>query len=122
FSQQHEPELSSTDINGVVERILVLTNHAFMENSIRLEKLLHRDLPPVMVDRHMMEQVLMNLVLNAIQAIKSGGVITIRTRLMDGACAIDVEDSGCGIPSHVLPRIFDPFFMTKANGEGTGLG
>jgi signal transduction histidine kinase len=75
-----------------------------------------------MVDRHMMEQVLMNLVLNAIQAIKGGGVITIRTRLMDGACAIDVEDTGCGIPSHVLPRIFDPFFTTKGTGEGTGLG
>jgi PAS domain S-box-containing protein len=122
FSQQHEPELCSTDINGVVERVLVLTNHEFLANSIQLVKQLRNDLPPVMVDRHMMEQVLMNLVLNAIQAIKGGGVITIRTRLMDGACAIDVEDTGCGIPSHVLPRIFDPFFTTKGTGEGTGLG
>jgi signal transduction histidine kinase len=121
FSQQHEPELSSTDINGVVERVLVLTNHAFLENHIRLEKELGANVPAVMVDAHMMEQVLMNLVLNAIQATK-GGVITLRTRLIEGACAIEVEDTGCGIPAHVLPHIFDPFFTTKGTGEGTGLG
>jgi PAS domain S-box-containing protein len=122
FSQQHEPELSSTDINGVVERVLVLVNHALVANNIRLEKQLRGDLPPVMVDAHMMEQVLMNLILNAVQAIRGGGTIALRTRLMDGTCAIDVEDTGCGIPVHVLPRIFDPFFTTKGTGEGTGLG
>jgi PAS domain S-box-containing protein len=122
FSQQHEPELNVTDINGVVERVLVLTNHALLENHIRLEKQLGTNLPFLMVDAHMMEQVLMNLILNAIQAIKGHGTITLRTRLLDGACAIEVHDSGSGIPPHVLPRIFDPFFTTKGTGEGTGLG
>ncbi len=122
FSQQHEPELSSTDLNALVERVLVLTNHAFVASRIRLEKQLQPDLPALMVDRHMIEQVLMNLILNAIQAIKGGGVITIRTRLAGSVCAIDVEDTGSGIPPHILPRIFDPFFTTKATGEGTGLG
>jgi signal transduction histidine kinase len=122
FSQQHEPALSVTDLNAVVERVLVLTDHAFTANRIRLEKRLSPDLPSVMADRHMIEQVLMNLILNAIQAIKSGGVIRIRTRLVDDRCAIEVGDTGCGIPSHVLPRIFDPFFTTKGIGEGTGLG
>jgi signal transduction histidine kinase len=122
FSQQHDPQLSPTDINAVVERVLVLTNHAFVENQIKLDKQLHPDLPPLLVDRHMIEQVLMNLILNAVQAIKGGGLITIRTRVAGGVCAVDVEDTGCGIPTHVLPRIFDPFFTTKGTGEGTGLG
>jgi PAS domain S-box-containing protein len=122
FSQQHEPELSVTNINGVVERVLVLTNHAFVEHQIRLDKQLGTNLPPLMLDAHMMEQVLINLILNAIQAIKAHGVITIRTRLTDGACVVEVQDSGCGIPAHILPRIFDPFFTTKGTGEGTGLG
>jgi PAS domain S-box-containing protein len=122
FSQQHDPELSPTDINAVVERVLVLTDHAFVENNIRLEKRLRPDLPSLMVDRHMIEQVLMNLILNAIQAIKSGGEIAIRTRISDDTCAIDVQDTGCGIPPHLLSRIFDPFFTTKSTGEGTGLG
>jgi signal transduction histidine kinase len=49
-------------------------------------------------------------------------MISIRTRLIDGACVVEVQDSGCGIPAHILPRIFDPFFTTKGTGEGTGLG
>ncbi|MBM4123993.1 MAG: PAS domain S-box protein [Nitrospira sp.] len=122
FSQQHEPELSRTDIHEVIERVLVLTEHALTANQIRLEKQWQPDLPAVMADRHMMEQVLMNLILNAIQAIKGGGCITIRTRLDEEMCVVDVQDTGCGIPSHLLSRIFDPFFTTKGVGEGTGLG
>jgi len=122
FSQQHDPELSATNINTVVERVLTLTEHVFTAHQVRLEKDLQPDLPTAMVDRHMMEQVLMNLILNAIQAIKGGGLVTIRTRFADGSCAIEVQDSGCGIPPHILSRIFDPFFTTKGTGEGTGLG
>jgi PAS domain S-box-containing protein len=122
FSQQHEPELSSTDLNAVIERVLVLTNHAFLANSIQLEAQLQPDLPPLMVDQHMIEQVLMNLILNAVQAIRGGGTITISTRVAGEICAVEVRDTGCGIPPSVLPRIFDPFFTTKGTGEGTGLG
>jgi signal transduction histidine kinase len=102
--------------------VLVLTDHALTANQIRLEKRLQSDLPAVLADRHMMEQVLMNLILNAIQAIKGGGEITIRTRIEEESCAIDVQDTGCGIPSQYLSRVFDPFFTTKGVGEGTGLG
>ena len=122
FSQQHEPELRPTNINAVIERVLVLTNHAFTANQIRLDRELGSDLPLLMVDPHMMEQVLMNLILNAVQAIKGGGVITIRTRIQNEVCTMEVEDTGCGIPQAVMARIFDPFFTTKGEGEGTGLG
>ncbi|OGW64282.1 MAG: hypothetical protein A3H49_05715 [Nitrospirae bacterium RIFCSPLOWO2_02_FULL_62_14] len=122
FSQQHDPEFSPANINDVVERVLVLTEHALDAKQIGLDKQLQRDLPALMVDRHMMEQVLMNLILNAVQAIKDGGTITISTRAHDRNCEVVVEDTGCGIPAHVLPHIFDPFFTTKGTGEGTGLG
>jgi PAS domain S-box-containing protein len=122
FSQQHSPEFAPTNLNEVVERVLVLTEHALKLRNIHLEKRLQEDLPILMVDRHMMEQVLMNLILNAIQATQDGGTITITTRVHEGSCEVLVEDTGCGIPAHVLPHIFDPFFTTKGTGEGTGLG
>ncbi len=122
FSQQHEPEFSPGDINRIVEQVLVLTTHLFAPNQIHLEVFPGHDLPSVMVDRHMIEQVLMNLILNAVQAMKNGGTLTIRTSVVEGVCRVDVTDTGSGIPASILPRVFDPFFTTKGEGEGTGLG
>ena len=122
FSQQHEPELALTDINHVVDRVLVLTTHLFAPKRIVLETVFSQGLPNVMVDRHMIEQVLMNLVLNAVQAMADGGRLTIRTSVVEGVCLIEVCDTGSGIPPAILPRIFDPFFTTNREGEGTGLG
>jgi PAS domain S-box-containing protein len=122
FSQQHEPEFSPADINRIVDQVLLLTTHLFAPNQIRLESELEHGLPSIMVDRHMIEQVLMNLILNAVQAMKNGGVLTIRTSVAEGICRVEVRDTGAGIPPAVLPRVFDPFFTTKGEGEGTGLG
>lgn len=122
FSQQHEPELASSDINSIAERVLVLTNHAFVERQLRLTREYGNDLPSLLVDPHMIEQVLMNLILNAIQATSEGGMITIRTRQVADHCEIDVVDTGTGIAPEVRPHIFDPFYTTKRTGEGTGLG
>jgi signal transduction histidine kinase len=122
FSQQYEPELSPAGINHIVEQVLVLTTHLFAPNRIVLETDLGRELPDLMVDRHLIEQVLMNLILNAVQVMKTGGVLTLRTAVVDGMCQVEVKDTGCGIPTSVLPKIFDPFFTTKGEGEGTGLG
>ncbi|RPI65675.1 MAG: PAS domain S-box protein, partial [Ignavibacteriae bacterium] len=122
FSQQHEPAFSPADINRIVGQVLGLTTHLFASNRIHLEIFPPNDLPSVMVDRHMIEQVLMNLILNAVQAMKNGGVLTIRTSVAEGICRVEVSDTGSGIPASVLPRIFDPFFTTKGEGEGTGLG
>ena len=122
FSQQHNPELALADINQVVNRVLLLTDHLFIPHRVQLETDLAVGMPELMIDRHMMEQVLMNLVLNAIQAMRNGGVLSIRTTVEEDQCLVRVQDSGCGISSSVLPRIFDPFFTTKNEGEGTGLG
>ena len=101
---------------------MLLTDHLFVPHRVQLETALSPDIPELMIDRHMMEQVLMNLVLNAIQAMRTGGVLTIRTSMDEAHCLVRIQDSGCGISSSVLPRIFDPFFTTKNEGEGTGLG
>lgn len=122
FSQQHDPEFSPADINRIVDQVLVLTTHLLAPNRITLETVLGQGLPSVMVDSHMIEQVLMNLMLNAVQAMKNGGILTIRTSVAEGICRVEVRDTGSGIPASVLPRVFDPFFTTKGEGEGTGLG
>jgi len=122
FSQQYDPELSPTEVNSVIERVLTLTNYAFEGTGVDLHRELARDLPPLMADRHMIEQVLTNLILNAVQAIRGDGVVTVRSGTDGPWCTIEVEDTGCGIPPDVLPKVFDPFFTTRSQGEGTGLG
>ena len=122
FSQQHEPEFSMNDMNGLVDRVLVLTNHAIAEKRLQLHKVYDDDLPPLFVDPQMIEQVLTNLILNAVQATDEGGSIILQTRSAHERCEIDVGDTGPGIDPEVRPHIFDPFFTTKGTGEGTGLG
>ena len=80
------------------------------------------DLPPVECIRSQIDQVLLNLLANAAQAIPGQGAITIETRREDDAAVLVISDTGPGIPRDVIGRIFDPFFTTKPVGEGTGLG
>ena len=122
FSQQHDPELTPTEVNAIIERVLTLTSYAFEGTRVHLHRELGHELPPLLADRHMLEQVLMNLILNAVQAIRGEGVVTVRSGHDGPWCTIEVEDTGSGIPPDVLPKIFDPFFTTKGQGEGTGLG
>ena len=122
FSQQHEPEFSAVDINSLVEEVLLLLNYALSKKGIKIEKELSPDLPLLMVDRHKMQQVLTNILLNAVQAIEGKGQISIGTMQDGGWCYIDITDTGKGIPANIIPRIFDPFVTTKDVGKGTGLG
>ncbi len=122
FSQQRDPEFSMNDLNGLVGRVLALTNHVIDRKGLRLREIAENSLPPLFVDPQMIEQVLTNLILNAVQATEAGGSITLRTRTVNGHCEIDVADTGAGIPPEARPHIFDPFFTTKGTGEGTGLG
>ena len=122
FSQQREPEFSMNDLNGLVDRVLALTNHAIDRKGLQWHETAEKNLPPLFVDPQMIEQVLTNLILNAVQATEAGGSITLRTKTVNDRCEIDVADTGSGIPPEVRPHIFDPFFTTKGTGEGTGLG
>jgi len=122
FSQQHAPALSLTDINGMIEGIVPLFIHSIKGRDIRLVKNLGTGLPPILVDKHQIEQILVNLILNAIQSLEGDGLIEISTRFEGNWFCILVSDNGCGISAENLPRIFDPFFTTKGVGKGTGLG
>jgi signal transduction histidine kinase len=76
----------------------------------------------VLADHVQMEQLFLNLVLNAIQAMPDGGKVTLRTRMNDGTVTAEVSDTGVGIPEDIRDRIFDPFFSTREFSQGTGLG
>jgi signal transduction histidine kinase/HAMP domain-containing protein len=122
FSQQHAPELVLTDINRMVDGMVPLFHHSIKGKEIKLVTKLGEGLPEILADKHQIEQILVNLILNAIQSVNGEGRIEISTDFEGGWFRITVADNGCGIPPEHLTRIFDPFFTTKGVGKGTGLG
>ena len=124
FSRKKRLDLATYSVNQLVERMLPLLRPALPSEDALVVELGH-DLPEVRVDGIQIEQVLLNVCLNASDAIRDGGEITIKTTTERPKsqlhAVISVRDTGKGIPSDVLPHIFEPFFTTK-NSEGTGLG
>jgi two-component system NtrC family sensor kinase len=122
FARQSTPEAQRRDMRETIESAARLTEYLARKSKVEVKV----DLPghPVMVDydAQQIEQVLINLIGNAIQAIRNGGTVRINLSEAGGAVAIAVQDTGVGIPEKNLQRIFDPFFTTKPEGEGTGLG
>jgi signal transduction histidine kinase len=102
---------------------MYLTKKQAEFSNVRLEAMLSEDLPPVFVDKDQIQQTMINLILNAIEATETGGAITLGTEYSPSnrICIIQVEDTGCGIPKEHLNSIFDPFFTTRASGTGLGL-
>jgi len=121
-SRQSPAQKSSVNVNRLVEEGLSLLENKCKRSGIDIVKLLAPDLPDITADPTQLRQVLVNLVVNADQAMPRGGKITITTRQDDHTISLIVEDSGTGIDSKVLDRIFDPFFTLKNANEGTGLG
>lgn len=109
-------------INEVVESSLAIFQNKLKKGHISLMFQKSENLPNVWIDAHQIQQVLINLMLNAIQAMEKGGTLTIRTfRENGGGIGIEVKDTGVGIPKSHLKKIFDPFFTTKSDGTGLGL-
>ncbi len=107
---------------AVVRRVLPAVERQAAAREVRLEVQVSQDLPRLEASPSGMEQVLTNLVVNAIQAVRPGGRVTVKARVADRFLLLTVEDDGPGIPPEVMPRLFEPFFTTKGPGEGTGLG
>ncbi len=131
FSRQSDPSIRSLDLNKVIEAALLLVKHQISLENIFLEKKLIPNLPLVHGDFDQIQQVLINIILNATQAMPDGGSLTIATTVAKGtkigeikkdAVRIDVKDTGVGIPKENLSRLFTPFFTTKEKGKGVGLG
>ena len=110
------------DINAVVNDVLSLLEHQFRNGSIQVRKELSPVSPEVQGIEHKLQQVFLNLFLNARDAMPKGGWLTIVTRADRDAAIVEVADTGSGIPAEQLSRIYDPFFTTKDIGKGTGLG
>lgn len=125
FARQHQPERMIADLNGVVGDTIDLHRYALRIADIEVDMRLDPDLPLTWADPFQLQQVVLNLVTNAEQALSAREKdrrLTITTEARDRTLVLRVSDNGPGIATEYLPRIFNPFFTTKPVGEGTGLG
>ncbi len=119
FAHQSEPKIGSVDINREIDNVLNVLEPQLNGTKITTDL---TPLPFIMADREQIQQVIMNILTNAIQSITTGGEINIKTAVKSDYIEISITDNGCGIPQDNIGKIFDPFFTTKMPGEGTGLG
>jgi PAS domain S-box-containing protein len=131
FARQSEPAIRPVEINKVVEAALLLVGHQIGLENIKLEKELDSELPLVLADFDKIQQVLINIIMNGIQAMPDGGSLTISSsvaknvkinQFLKDTVRIDIKDTGVGIPKENLRKLFTPFFTTKEKGKGVGLG
>lgn len=125
FARRSEVKHGALSLNEIVESVLALMGYQLRVDGVAVETDLCADLPALVGDHHHLQQVLVNLLTNAQQAIRaesSSGKIMVRTRYEEGAAVLEVQDDGPGIPEACRAKIFDPFFTTKPEGQGTGLG
>ena len=129
FSRHHELSLASISLNEVVDEVTGLIEYSAQEKGIKIEKRFYSNLASILGDKHLLEQVVLNLALNAVAAMPDGGALILETGTVDldafrGAqmVYVRVTDTGIGIPNAIQDRIFDPFYTTKILEKGTGLG
>jgi two-component system NtrC family sensor kinase len=132
FARQKTPEKNFANLNKIIEDTAQFIERPAYFNDIEITMDLDHDLPQIWLDEDLIKQVVMNILVNAQQAIEDTGHITIRSRVVPAANSpemgtgpmveISITDSGCGIPEQDRQRIFDPFFTSKGVGQGTGLG
>ncbi|HTI05724.1 MAG TPA: PAS domain S-box protein [Gemmatimonadales bacterium] len=127
FARQHKAEKVPTQLNQVLDDTLELRGYELRVRGIDVRREYDESIPETMADAHQLQQVFLNLITNAEQAMEQREGqhhhrLTVRTRLSAEAIRIEVEDTGPGIPPNLIDRIFNPFFTTKPTGSGTGLG
>jgi signal transduction histidine kinase/CheY-like chemotaxis protein len=125
FARKQSPEKAYLGLNGIIEKTLDLKAYHFRSSQIEVIKKLEPNLPQTMLDFHQIQQVLLNLLNNAEQAILEGGrsgTIQVQTAQAGECLEIRITDNGPGIPPEIQNRVFEPFFTTKKEGKGTGLG
>jgi signal transduction histidine kinase/CheY-like chemotaxis protein len=122
FARHSEPTLHLININKLVDASCELVKHQIALQDVKLVKGYDPALPPTMADPNQLQQVFINIMLNAYQAMPDGGTLHITTRTVGPKLQVIFADTGTGIPSEKVQNIFDPFFTTKEVGEGTGLG
>jgi len=124
FARPKEPEMAPTDVHEILGRCLALIERQSLFQNIRLEKFYAPSLPRIIADGAQLQQVFMNIIFNAAEAMEGNGTLTLKTRLDPGRkeIAIEFADTGHGVKEEDKKRLFEPFFTTKEVGKGTGLG
>jgi len=127
FARKQKPERTLIDLNEIIESTIELRNYELQVNNIEISRDLDRNMAKTIADRHQLQQVFLNVITNAEQAMlesHGNGRLLIRTRAdrQSGRITVEITDNGPGIPESHLTKIFDPFFTTKEVGKGTGLG
>ena len=123
FSKGSEPTKAPTNINEIIDKSLNILENEFLLNRVEVVRNLNPDLPDIMADGSQLEQVFVNLLINAVQAVPEGGTVQVKSSLNepDSSVSIEVKDNGAGIGRKEQAKIFEPFFSTKSNGTGLGL-
>jgi two-component system NtrC family sensor kinase len=123
FARQRKPDKKEWEIHTLIDQTLTLVEKQAPFQNIRIVKEFKPEIPVLFVDADQIQQVFMNILLNATDAMGgNGGTLTIQTDFKDGMAEISFTDTGSGIAKEHLPKLFDPFFTTKQTGKGTGLG
>ncbi len=122
YARQMPVSMGHVHMNQVMQDVISFLEHRLEKEKIQLVTSLQEDLPPITADLPQVRQVILNLMVNAIQAMPRGGSLVARTSLEGEWVAISIEDTGVGMDEQVQKKIFDPFFTTKEVGKGTGLG
>jgi two-component system NtrC family sensor kinase len=122
FARESPSTKESLDINEVIRQTVRLIGNRKRLERVTVSQDLSDSVPMVYGDKNQLEQVLLNLSLNACEAMPNGGELTISTLAREGKVLVKVHDNGCGISDEHIGQIFEPFFTTKPPGEGTGLG
>jgi len=122
FYKKSAPQRDLVDVNAIIQEMLTLLNGEALRLSVAMRTELSAELPKIMVDRVQLQQVFMNLMLNAIEAMKdSGGELTVKSQLQGGQLQFSVSDTGVGLAMEKMDQIFSAFFTTKPQGSGMGL-
>ncbi len=122
FARPRTPDLCLCRIEDIIEKNINFLASQLDERGHRIERDYMSDMPKIHADAQMLYQAFLNILINAMQAMPDGGTIRVKTFMENEKIAIAFEDEGAGIPENVLPKIWDPFFSTKATGTGLGLG
>ena len=124
FARQREPKVESVDLNALLGKTIALFENQSIFHNIKVIEQYQKDLPTAVVDPWQVQQVFINIVMNAVDAMEGRGTLTLTTRVAEVSDAVEIgfTDTGCGMTRETIDRLFDPFFTTKGVGHGTGLG
>jgi signal transduction histidine kinase len=122
FARKEDEASGETDVNQLLREVVCFLKYEIQKRSIAVVEDLDFRLPPITAEENRIKQIFINLIMNAIQAMDGGGSLLLRSSLSDRLISLQIADTGTGIARHSLNHIFDPFYTTKKNGTGTGLG